>query len=302
MKMLNFFIVIKQSTRRFSTLILIFILGFISNISFAEESKYKNRPVLKVCADPELMPFSNKNQEGMENKIAELFAKALGAELKYQWFPQRIGFIRNTLRSEERGIFKCDLVLSVPEHFELAATTKPYYVSTYALVYVKGRGLDSITKPEMLGRLKAKGNKFKFGLFDSGPAQFWVSMHKLMDEMVPYQFQLGDSRKNPTEIILNDLYDGIIDTTIVWGPTAAYFSAQNKDRGELAILPLGDDPKMPEMKFVYNMSMAVRHGDNEWKAQLNELIDKYQEDINAIISSYGIPIVAVKPKSEPDDD
>jgi len=292
-----------QSGRIFFALISISILGFTSNIAIAEDSKTKERPVLKVCADPELMPFSNKKEEGMENKIAELLAKELGAELKYEWFPQRMGFIRNTLRSEENGVYKCDLVMSVPEHFELAATTKPYYASTYAMVYIKGRGLDSVTEPVMLETLNNERKDIRFGLFDRGPAQLWVFKHNLMDNMVPYQFQIGDARLNPTEIILNDLYDGKFDVTIVWGPTAAYFATQNTDRGEMVILPLDDDdPKLPEMKFVFNMSMAVRRGDSEWKEQLNEFIDEHQGEINEIISSYGIPIVEVKPKPAPDDD
>ncbi len=284
-------------------LISVLSLSFTSNIALAEETKYKERPVLKVCADPELMPFSNKKEEGLENKIAELLAKKLGAELKYEWFPQRMGFIRNTLRAEEHGVYKCDLVMSVPEHFELAATTKPYYASTYSMVYIKGRGLDSVTEPVMLETLNNERKDIRFGLFDRGPAQIWVFKHNLMDNMVPYQFQIGDARLNPTEIILNDLYDGKFDVTIVWGPTAAYFATQNKDRGEMVIIPLDDDdPKLPEMKFVYNMSMAVRFGDNEWKEQLNGLIDEHQEDINDIISSYGIPIIEIVPKPAPKDD
>jgi len=300
--MFNFYRRIKKPGRRFSALVSILILGFTSNLAIAEDSKYKERPVLRVCADPELMPFSNKKEEGLENKIAGLLAKELGAELKYKWFPQRMGFIRNTLRSEENGMFKCDLVMSVPEHFELAATTKPYYAATYSLVYIKGRGLDSVTEPNMLETLNNERKDIKFGLFDRGPAQLWVFQHDLMDNMVPYQFQLGDARENPTEIILNDLFAGKFDATIVWGPTAAYFASQNKDKGEMVILALKDDPKTPEMKFVFNMSMAVRHADNEWKKQLNELITKHQDEINEIISSYGIPIVEVIAKPAPDND
>jgi quinoprotein dehydrogenase-associated probable ABC transporter substrate-binding protein len=303
MNMTNIFLKYSnQSGRTLFALISILILGFTSNIAFAEETKHKERPVLKVCADPELMPLSNKNEEGMENKIAELLAKELGAELEYVWFPQRIGFIRNTLRSEENGTYKCDLVLSVPEHFELAATTKPYYAATYSLVYIKGRGLDSVTEPVMLETLNNERKDIKIGLFDRGPAQLWVFYHNLMDNMVPYQFQMGDPKINPTEVILSDLYDGKFDATIVWGPTAAYYASKNKDRGEMVILPLKDDPKRAQLKFVYNMSMAVRFGDNEWKEQLNEFINKHQEEINDIISSYGIPIVEVVPKPAPEDD
>lgn len=304
MRKIPFITSTKESGRTLFALISILSLSFVSNSNsaIAEESAGKERPVLKVCADPELMPFSNKNQEGLENKIAELLAKELGAELKYVWFPQRMGFIRNTLANEENGTFKCDLVLSVPEHFELAATTKPYYASTYSLAYIKGRGLDSVTEPEMLATLSENGKEIKFGLFDRGPAQIWVFKHNLMDNMVPYQFQLGDARLNPTEIILNDLYEGKIDATIVWGPTAAHYGKQNKDRGELVVLPLIDDPKEPQMKFVFNMSMAVRRGEPEWQEQLNQLIDKHQGEINDIISSYGIPIVEVVTKPMPKDD
>lgn len=283
-------------------LLSVFVFGSVSNLSVAKDTESKLRSVLKVCADPALMPFSHKNEQGIENKIAELLAKELGLPLKYTWFPQRIGFIRNTLRAEESGGYKCDLVLSVPEHFELAATTKPYYVSAYSLVYVKGRGLDSVTQVDMLGQLKNEGRDIKFGLFDRGPAQLWVFKHGLMENMVPYQFQLGDARKNPTEIILNDLYAGKIDATIVWGPSAAYFGRQNKDKGELVILSLMDDPQNPEMKFVFNMSMAVRHGDSEWKEQLNEFISRRQEDINDIFRTYGVPVLDVIPKPAPKDD
>ena len=280
----------------------LFLLVFCNNLAFAKERK-----ALKVCADPHLMPFSNKQKEGFENKIAELLAKKMGiAAVKYEWFPQRMGFIRNTLKSEENagGGYKCDVVMSVPEHFELAATSKPYYASTYTLVYVKGRGLDSVTEPIMLEELSKQGKKIRIGLFDRGPAQFWVFKHNLMDNMVPYTAQPGDAKANPTMTMLTDLVKGKFEATIVWGPSAAYFSKlyKEKDDVEFAILPLADDPELPEMKFVYNMSMAVRHGDKEWREQLNAFIDEYQSDINKIIQSYGIPLVEVKSKPAPKDD
>ena len=106
----------------------------------------------KVCADPYMLPMSNKDGEGYENKIAELLANKLGLKLKYEFFPQRMGFIRNTLRAESNsGLgYKCDIVINVPSGFELAATTDPYYTTSYALIYAKGRNLDSVTDPMML--------------------------------------------------------------------------------------------------------------------------------------------------------
>ena len=144
-----------------------------------------NPSVLKVCADPYMLPFSNKEEKGYENRIAELLAKKLGAKLQYTWFPQRLGFIRNTLKAEEGDSYKCDLVITEPENFDLAATTKPYYTTSYMLVYVKGRGLDEVTQPEMLAKVVEGGKNIKFGLADQGPAQLWVFYQGLMDKMVP---------------------------------------------------------------------------------------------------------------------
>ncbi len=287
------------------TLILVSLLGVVSNGVVAGDTHYPDRPILKVCADPALMPLSNKAGEGMENKIAELLAKTLRAKLHYEWFPQRMGFIRNTLRAEDGNAYKCDVVLSVPEHFELAETTKPYYATTYVLVYRKGRALDSVTSADMLETLVNQGKQIKFGLFDRGPAQLWVYKNNLMDSMVPYPFQIGDPDENPSETILQDVFEGKIDATIVASAFAGYFAKRKKDsgEGELVLLPLKNDPDDPRAQYVYNLSMAVRHGDSEWRDQLNDFIDNHQAEINEIIKSYGIPIVEVvaKPKQGDDD-
>ncbi len=132
---------------------IILSISFIQPVFANEDPGMPDLEYLKVCADPYMLPFSNQKEEGYENKIAQLLAKKLGLKLKYEFFPQRIGFIRNTLRAESEDSlgFKCDLVISAPSNFELAATTEPYFTSTYVLVYAKGRKLDSITEPSMLG-------------------------------------------------------------------------------------------------------------------------------------------------------
>ena len=127
----------------------------------------------KVCADPNNPPYSNQNKQGFENKIAELFAKSLGKKVEYTWFPQRMGFIRNTLKAQlaDTGEFKCDVIMGYPTGAEMAATTNPYYRSTYALVYVKKRGLDDIKSPDDLANLsdERKAN-LKLAMFDASPA------------------------------------------------------------------------------------------------------------------------------------
>ena len=259
---------------------------------------------LKVCADPYMLPFSNQEGAGYENRIARLFAEKLGWELSYEWFPQRIGFIRNTLRSESTdGGFKCDLVLSVPEHFELAATTEPYYTSTYVLAYVKGRGLDDVTSPELLAKAAEEGRQFKIGLPDQGPAQFWVFRQGLMDHMVPYLGQPGDPRESPGERLMRDMAAGKIDVSIIWGPSAGYFAGKLKGEAEFVLLNLHDDPKYPDMKFEYSIAMAVRHGEKDWLETVNGLIASNLPAIEAILRDYGVPLLPLKksPRREDDD-
>ncbi len=275
--------------RLFSSIFLCILASLVYADDALPDPKY-----LKVCADPYMLPFSNIHEEGYENKIAALFAKKLGLELKYEFFPQRIGFIRNTLKAESETSkgFKCDLVISVPENFELAATTNPYFTSSYMLVYAKGRKLDSITDPAMLDAfVNEKGNTLKFGLSDRGPAQLWVFHNNLIGAIVPYQAQPGDPKANPGAKFIEDIISGKIDASIVWGPTAGYYAQKYKDKTELVLLPLKDDPEKPEMRFTYSFSMAVRYGEKAWKEKINHLISENGGEIEQILKEYGVPLV-----------
>lgn len=261
------------------------------------------RTELKVCADPHNLPYSNRKQEGFENKIAELFAAQLGLPLEYEWFPQRMGFIRNTLKSEsptDDG-YKCDLVIGVPDRFELAATTKPYYASTYVFVYALGRGLDGLKVPADIVKLPAAvRGKVRIGVFDRGPAQLWVFKYDLFGNAVPYVAQSGEVTVNPINV-LDDIAAGKIDATIIWGPIAGFY-AKNTSKVDLVLLPLQAGEDSAEMKFKYNISMAVRFGENEWKQQINQLIDKNQNAINQILDDYGLPRAPITSTQSADDD
>lgn len=251
------------------------------------------RTELKVCADPYNLPYSNKNEEGFENKIAKLFAGKLDLPLKYEWFPQRMGFIRNTLKSESgNGGFKCDLVIGVPDRFELAATTKSYYASTYAFVYAKGRGLDGLEVPSDIVKLPEDVlKKVRIGVFDRGPAQLWMFKYDLFGNAVPYVAQAGAITVNPINI-LDDIVAEKIDATIIWGPIAGFY-AKNTKKIDLVVLPLQVGDENPEMKFNYNISMAVRFGENEWKQQINQLIDENQIEIDQILDDFGLPRIPI---------
>lgn len=256
----------------------------------AQETAAGERKVLRVCADPNNLPFSHRNQEGFENKIAELFARDLGWGLDYTWFPQRIGFVRNTLRARDpvSGAYKCDLIMGVPVGFELAVTTKPYYRSTYALVYVKGKGLDGVKTPEDLPQLEASRLKaLKLGVFAQTPPVDWLLRHGLIGQSVFYQRMSGDPEDYPGEIIERDLASGQIDVAFVWGPIAGYF-AKRLSSLQLAVVPFGRDP---EIRFDYPIAMGVRFGEREWKAQVEQLIERNAAGIQAILEEYNVPRV-----------
>jgi quinoprotein dehydrogenase-associated probable ABC transporter substrate-binding protein len=244
--------------------------------------------VLRVCQDPNNLPFSNRAGEGFENKIAELLARELGWKLEYTWFPQRMGFIRNTLRRRDPNSnrFACDLVIGLPVGFELASITKPYYRSTYVLAYVKGRGLDSVTAPEALLRLEpAKLKSLKLGVFGQSPASDWLLKHKLFDQVVSYQPQSGDPERYPGEIIEKDLVSGRIDVAFVWGPTAGYF-AKTATAGEVVVVPFRSEP---DIQMDFRIAMGVRFGEREWKDRVERLLEANRAPIQAILAAYGVP-------------
>jgi quinoprotein dehydrogenase-associated probable ABC transporter substrate-binding protein len=269
-----------------------FVMAAALLLSFAASAQQSGTAggerVLRVCEDPNNLPFSNRAGEGFENKLAELLARELGWTLEYTWFPQRMGFIRNTLRGREPDVdrFKCDLVMGVPAGFELASTTKPYYRSIYALVYVKGKGLDGVKVPEDLLKLEpAKRKALKLGVIGQTPPVDWMLKHGLFDQVVPYQIQSGDPERYPGEIVEKDLVAGKIDVAFIWGPIAGYF-AKNAPGGGMALVPFAPTP---EIQFDFRIAMGVRFGERAWKDRVEQLLEANRGRIQAILAAYGVP-------------
>lgn len=243
---------------------------------------------LRVCADPNNMPLSNQKQEGYENKIAELLAKDLGWKLEYTWFPQRMGFIRNTLRAKDPNSdgFKCDLVIGWATGAEMAATTKPYLRSTFAMVYVKGKGLDAVAEPDDLLKLPPEQlAKLKLGAFAQSSPVDWLVRNGLTNQLVPYQTMSADPANYVGEIVEHDLVEGKIDAAFVWGPIAGYFG-KKVTSAEVVVVPF--KPR-PTYQFDYSISMGVRYGEKEWKDTIEKLIDSNRPRIQDILASYGVP-------------
>ena len=266
----------------------------LSHATYAEDK-------FRVCADPLHPPFSSKAQDGFENKIAALFAKELNQELEYYWFSQRIGFIRNTLKSEIDGTdqYKCDVVMGLPVGFDFAKTTKPYYQSTYTLIIAKGRGWDDITKASQLGDLSLQREEsLKIAMFDRGPGTTWLQKKGLLEQGIPYQTMTGDDKNNVAMKISKDLKAKKIDMVILWGPMAGYVISQSP-KDSYTVIPM---KSTPGMKFDFPIAMGIRYGDNKRKEQLETLIDKHFDKIQSIIAEYHVPLLPISKQTIRKDD
>ena len=255
------------------------------------------RTAFRVCQDPSNLPFSNLKGEGIENRIAELLAKDLGLPVTYYSFPQRLAFIRNTLRYKLPGEdYRCDIVMGVPAGYDQVSATEPYYRSTYAMVFAKGRGLDGVTSGgDFLALDPALLKRLRIGIYDRSPASEWLARHNLVEQGVPYPMMNADPAQYPGEIIERDLAAGKIDVAIVWGPIAGYF-AKRVSSPPLMVVPMTSEPGV---RFDFPMAMGVRYGEREWKQQIETLIQKRKPEILAILRDYGVPLLELEPGTKP---
>ena len=236
-----------------------------------------NRLSLRVCADPANMPFSNDKGEGFENKIAEIVAAELKVPVDYVWFPQAMGFIRNTLFAK-----RCDVVLGYAQGDELVLNTNAYYRSVYTLVYRKGTGLDGadhLSDP----RLKDK----RIGLIAGTPPADIMLRFGLIGRAKPYPLMVDRRYELPAERMIADIRSGEIDAGVLWGPIAGYFAANGGER--LDVVPLLKETTGPRM--AYRITFGVRPAEDDWKRELNALIAKLQGKFDAVLLQYGVPLL-----------
>jgi quinoprotein dehydrogenase-associated probable ABC transporter substrate-binding protein len=243
----------------------------------AQTADLVDRSALRVCADPANLPFSNDKGQGFENKMAELFGRKLGTPVTYTWFPQATGFIRNTLRAG-----KCDVVIGFPQGDELVQNTNAYYRSAYVLVYRTDSplvGVETLDDP----RLKGKS----IGIIAGTPPATIMAMDGLLATAKSFQLVVDRRHSSPAEEMVAEVADGELDAGVLWGPIGGYYA--KRGAVPMAVVPLVKETQGPRMAF--RITMGIRPNEPDWKHQLNDLIAASQDEINAILIDFGVPIL-----------
>ena len=233
--------------------------------------------VLRVCADPRNLPFSNEKGEGFENKLAELFAAKLQKKIDYMYFPQATGFVRMTL-----GAHRCDVIMGFPQGDDLVQGTNPYYRTAYALISKQNSGLEDVKVLED-ARLKGK----HIGIVAGTPPATNMAADGLMANAKPYPLMIDTRVDSSAEAMISDLNNGAIDAAILWGPMAGFYA--KKANPPLHVTLLVNEKTGPQL--VYRIGMGVRRADQNWKRLLNRLIQESQPEINKILFDYGVPLL-----------
>jgi len=239
---------------------------------------------LRVCADPNNLPFSNQRGEGFENRIASVIAADLGLKVRYTWWPERRGFVRNTL-----NFGRCDVILGVPASADVVAPTRPYYRSTYVFVTRRDRGLhirsldDSVLHRLRIGIDSAGGD------YGDPPLGRALARRGLAGNVVGYGFYNDDARPNPRAELIAAVARGEVDLAIAWGPLAGYFARRSPV--PLEITPVSPEVEPPSPPSALDVAAGVRRGDTRMRDRLESALERRRGEIRAILETYGVPLV-----------
>jgi quinoprotein dehydrogenase-associated probable ABC transporter substrate-binding protein len=256
------------------------LLGVTVVLDFAATDGAVSAPssVLRVCADPANMPFSNEQGEGFENKLAELIAAKLDRQIEYSWFAEAAGYVPNTMGREA-----CDLVMGYAQGTGLIEDTNPYYYTSYLLIYREDNsalaGVERMSDP----RLKNK----KIGLFARTPPASILAMYGLAANAKLFETKLGESSSKAVVEMLAEIASGELDAGVLWGPVGGYFAQRSSV--PLTLVPLVKENAGP--RTIYGITMGVRPNEPQWKHQINKVIAENQADINTILQGYNVPLL-----------
>ncbi len=235
-----------------------------------------SRNELRVCADPNDLPFSNDKSEGYENKTAALIGEELKLPVRFVYFPQVIGFVRNTLRTRS-----CDLIMGTVAGDDVVQTTTPYYYSVYVAAWPVDKDF------EFKGFDDPRLKSMRIGIISATPPSDLLVRHELMARAKPYALTVDTRYESPTHDLVEDLVSGKIDLALLWGPVAGYYIKRDALRLKLTAIP--NEPGAPRMD--YHIAMGVRANEPDWRRQINAAIQKRQLEITAILRDYGVPLL-----------
>jgi mxaJ protein len=237
---------------------------------------------LRVCSDPNNLPFSNQERQGFENRLAELLARELKVRVEYTWWAQRRGFIRNTIREH-----KCDVVMGVPTSFELVMPTRPYYRSTYVFVTRAQDRLDIASFDDPILRKLKLGVHLIGDDYANTPPAHALGNRGIIDNVKGYMIYGDYSQPNPPARILDALAHKEIDVAIVWGPLAGFFA--KRATVPLRIQPVKPQVDTPFLPMVFDIGMGVRREDVALKEAIDQILLRKRAEIDAILNEYGVP-------------
>jgi len=244
----------------------------------AQTSDLVSKNALRVCADPANFPMSTKEGTGYENKLADLIAAKLELPVQYTWYPQATGFIRNTLK-----IKRCDLVIGYAQGHELVLNTNHYFSSVYTLIVPQDSdlaGVETLSDPLLKGR--------RIGIIAGTPPAAHLARYGLIAKAKPYNLVVDRRHESPALNMLDDLKSGEIDAAILWGPLGG--PLVKADYPGQKVIPLVKEELPPRLFF--RITMGVRQGEKVWQRELNSLIRRHQDEINAILVEAGVPLVS----------
>lgn len=239
---------------------------------------------LRVCADPNNLPYSNDRKQGFENEIADLIARDFGMQVEYIWYRQGEKFFKRTLNS---GV--CDIVMGVPTGFDEAATTKPYYRSSYVFISRRERHLDITSLDDPRLRTLRIGVHILGDANDNTPPVNALISRGIVKNLVGYSIFGNLNEKDPAADVIRAVEEGKVDVGIVWGPLGGYFSRNASV--PLEITPIATDSRHPEIPFQFDIGIGVRERDTGWRDLLDRELERRNAEIDQILKSYGIPRV-----------
>jgi mxaJ protein len=233
---------------------------------------------LRVCADPDNLPFSHEDGSGFENRIARLVADEMGAELRYEWLPLRRGFVRKTM-----GAGLCDVFIGVPKDFERVLVTRPYYRSSY--VFVDGpraRGVDHFDDPRL--RSLTIGVQLVGNDLAATPPGYALALNGHVENVRGFAiYGHGPVAQRMVEALAR----GELDAALIWGPQAGYFARRSTTPLELRVARA--PASLAGVPFEFDIAMGVRRGDRALCDELDAVIDRRRADIDAILAAYSVP-------------